>query len=152
MPQQQKRHYDLAIVGAGIVGLAHALIAGRRGLKTVVFERDEEPRGASALNFGMLWPIGQRPGKVLSRALRSMEIWRDLFDKAGVWNDPCGSLLLARREDELRTLQEFLEGSAEGGPVGGDGGGDGGGCEGVRRRDASARGLSRRRKAARSPG
>jgi FAD dependent oxidoreductase TIGR03364 len=113
MPQQRKRHYDLVIVGAGILGLAHALIAGRRGLKTAVFERDEEPSGASARNFGMLWPIGQRPGKVLNRALRSMEIWRDLFDEAGVWNDPCGSLLLARHEDELRTLQEFLEISAE---------------------------------------
>ena len=115
MPEQQKRHYDLVIVGAGIVGLAHALIAGRRGLKTAVFERDEEPRGASVLNFGMLWPIGQPPGKVLNRALRSMELWRDLFDDAGIWNDPCGSLLLARREDELRTLQEFLKISTEAG-------------------------------------
>ena len=33
MPEQRKRHYDLVIVGAGILGLAHALIAGRRGLK-----------------------------------------------------------------------------------------------------------------------
>ena len=115
MPEQRKRHYDLVIVGAGILGLAHALIAGRRGLKTAVFERDGEPSGASARNFGMLWPIGQRPGKVLNRALRSMELWRDLFDEAGVWNDPCGSLLLARHEDELRTLQEFLEISAEAG-------------------------------------
>ena len=115
MPEQRKRHYDLVIVGAGILGLAHALIAGRRGLKTAVFERDEEPLGASALNFGMLWPIGQPPGKMLNRALRSMELWRDLFDEAGIWNDPCGSLLLARREDELRTLQEFLEIATEAG-------------------------------------
>ena len=115
MPEQRKRHYDLVIVGAGILGLAHALIAGRRGLKTAVFERDEKPLGASALNFGMLWPIGQPPGKMLNRALRSMELWRDLFDEAGIWNDPCGSLLLARREDELRTLQEFLEIATEAG-------------------------------------
>jgi len=115
MPEQRKRHYDLVIVGAGILGLAHALIAGRRGLKTAVFERDEEPLGASALNFGMLWPIGQPPGKMLNRALRSMELWRDLFDEAGIWNDPCGSLLLARREDELHTLQEFLEIATEAG-------------------------------------
>ena len=101
MPEQRKRHYDLVIVGAGILGLAHALIAGRKGLKTAVFERDEEPLSASVLNFGMLWPIGQPPGKMLNRALRSMELWRDLFDEAGIWNDPCGSLLLARREDCL---------------------------------------------------
>ncbi len=30
-------HFDVAIVGAGICGLAHALAASRRGLKIAVF-------------------------------------------------------------------------------------------------------------------
>lgn len=33
--------YDLAIVGAGIVGLGHALAAAERGLRVVVVDRDE---------------------------------------------------------------------------------------------------------------
>ena len=37
---------DLAIVGAGIVGLAHAVEAVRRGLSVVVVERDERATGA----------------------------------------------------------------------------------------------------------
>lgn len=108
MPDLQKREYDLLIVGAGILGLAHAYIAGRRGLRTAVYERHDEPRGASVLNFGMLWPIGQNKGKMKARALRSMELWRELFAEAGIWNDPCGSLHLARNEDELEVLKEFL--------------------------------------------
>ena len=108
MPDSLKKHYDLAIVGGGIVGLAHALSAGRQGLSVAVFERHEKPRGASKLNFGMLWPIGQNPGEVRRRALRSLDIWQELFVEAGIWNDPCGSLLLARREEELAVLEEFL--------------------------------------------
>ena len=39
--------FDLAVVGAGIVGLAHALAAARAGLKVVVIERDLRASGAS---------------------------------------------------------------------------------------------------------
>ena len=37
--------YDLAIVGAGILGLGHALAATRRGLKVVVIDREAEAIG-----------------------------------------------------------------------------------------------------------
>ena len=107
MSHPNNKHYDLVIVGGGIVGLAHALLAARRGLCVAVFERNPKPRGASARNFGMLWPIGQPPGKIRERALCSMETWQQLFTEAGVWNDPCGSLLLARHADELAVLEEF---------------------------------------------
>ena len=38
--------YDLAVVGAGIVGLAHALAGARRGLRVVVIDRDARANGA----------------------------------------------------------------------------------------------------------
>ena len=101
MSNPNNKHYDLGIVGGGIVGLAHALSAARRGLCVAVFERHEKPSGASVQNFGMLWPIGQAPGKIRERALSSMETWQQLFTQAGVWNDPCGSLLLARHPDAV---------------------------------------------------
>ncbi len=53
------RHYDLAIVGGGIVGLGHAVAALRRGLTVAVLDRAPGPSGASVRNFGHLGVTGQ---------------------------------------------------------------------------------------------
>ena len=98
---------DLLVVGAGIVGLAHALEGARRGLKVVVCERDAKAQGASVRNFGMVLPIGQAPGRVHRRALRSRETWLETAPAAGIWHAETGSLHLAYRGDELRVLEEF---------------------------------------------
>jgi FAD dependent oxidoreductase TIGR03364 len=98
---------DVAIVGGGIVGLAHAWEAARRGLRVVLFERDIKAQCASIRNFGMVWPIGQAPGVTRDRALRSRQRWLELVERAGIWHDPCGSLHLAYRRDELAVLEEF---------------------------------------------
>ncbi|MFB2834879.1 TIGR03364 family FAD-dependent oxidoreductase [Floridanema evergladense] len=104
-----ENHADVAIIGAGIVGLAHALAAAKRGLKVVVFDRTPTAVGASIRNFGMVWPIGQPAGFLLDRALRSREIWLEVAAKAGFHADRSGSLHLAYRQDELDVLREFVE-------------------------------------------
>lgn len=102
-------HADLAIVGAGIVGLAHAYHAARRGWSVVVFERSLQAQGASIRNFGMLWPIGQAPGRAYRIASRSREIWSDVIEQAKLWHDSSGSLHVAYQTDEMAVLEEFNE-------------------------------------------
>jgi FAD dependent oxidoreductase TIGR03364 len=99
---------DIAIVGSGIVGMAHALAAAKQGHKVVVFERHPYCVGASIRNFGMVWPIGQPSGPLLKRALRSREIWLEVSTPAGFHVNPCGSLHLAYQPDELAVLEEFV--------------------------------------------
>lgn len=91
------------------MGLAHALAAAKRGLKVVVFERNLYAVGASIRNFGMIWPVGQPAGILYERALRAREIWTEVAPQAGIALDPCGSLHLAYRADEMDVLQEFVE-------------------------------------------
>ena len=98
---------DLAIVGAGIVGLAHAYHALKKGLKVVLFEREQFAVGASVRNFGMLWPIGQAPGEGLDLALRSREHWMAVCKEGKLWLNPSGSLHLAYHQDEWEVLKEF---------------------------------------------
>src|ERR1700749_1312793 len=76
--------YDLAIVGAGICGLAHALAGARRGKRVVVIDRDAQANGASIRNFGFITVTGQQAGEVWRRARRSRDIWAEVAGPAGI--------------------------------------------------------------------
>ncbi len=100
---------DLAIVGAGILGLAHAYAAAKAGKRVVVFERSPKACGASVRNFGMVWPIGQPAGELLQLALRSRNLWREMLTAAKLPFRDTGSLHLAYRDDEAAVVEEFAE-------------------------------------------
>jgi D-hydroxyproline dehydrogenase subunit beta len=101
------RTADVAVIGAGIVGLAWAWAAARRGRSVVVFERGRRAEMASVRNFGMVWPIGQPAGGLYHTALASRQLWLRLRAEAGVWVGECGSLHAVYEGDEQAVLEEF---------------------------------------------
>jgi len=73
-----EHRFDLAVVGAGIVGLAHALAAARRGLRVVVLDREAEAIGASLRNFGFVTVTGQAAVLELGER-RVVERWQGTY-------------------------------------------------------------------------
>lgn len=85
---------EIAIVGAGIIGLAHAYLAARAGKKVAVFERNPAALGASIRNLGMIWPIGQPHGPLHALAIRSRPVWLGVLQEAGLPFSPSGAFAL----------------------------------------------------------
>lgn len=98
--------FDVAIVGAGVVGLGHALAAIDRGLSVVVVDRAAEITGASIRNFGHACVTAQT-GQARAYAERSREIWLRVAAETGIWHRTAGAWLVARADDEATVLADF---------------------------------------------
>lgn len=98
---------DVIVVGAGIIGLAHALVAAKSGLKVVVFERNLTAIGASIANFGLLWPIGQTAGRMFDLAMKSRQLWLEVLQAANIPYKETGSLHVACHPEEAAVGREF---------------------------------------------
>ena len=96
---------DLCVVGAGMLGLAHALEARRRGLSVVAIEREQRAVGASVRNFGHLFFSSLGDGDDFDCALHSRERWLELGRTTGLEVRETGSVLVARADDELAVLE-----------------------------------------------
>ncbi|ROQ38258.1 FAD dependent oxidoreductase TIGR03364 [Frondihabitans sp. PhB188] len=106
MAKDFDRIVDVAIVGAGIVGLGHALAAVDRGLSVHVVDRTSRPNGSTIRNFGHAC-ISVQSGAAQVYADRSRQLWLRLRDEAGLWMRDGGGYVAARADDELRALSEF---------------------------------------------
>jgi FAD dependent oxidoreductase TIGR03364 len=101
--------YDLAVVGAGIVGLAHAYVSARLGKRVVVIERNGRANGASIRNFGFITVTGQPRGDSWRRALRSRDLWAELASSSGIAVDHTDLLLTMRRPESLSVAEAYLK-------------------------------------------
>jgi FAD dependent oxidoreductase TIGR03364 len=95
------------IVGAGVIGLTHAVTARDAGHSVTILERDGRALGASIRNFGTLWPIGCAFGPERDQALDGVRRWKEVAAAAGIWHSAKGSLSLAYREEAWSVLNEF---------------------------------------------
>jgi L-2-hydroxyglutarate oxidase LhgO len=104
------RVYDVAVVGAGVVGLAIARAYAQAGATVVVLERHPGPgREQSTHNSGVVHSGAfTRPGTL--RARLAVEGNRRMYDEAprlGVVVEACGTLAIARTDSDLPRLWEY---------------------------------------------
>jgi FAD dependent oxidoreductase TIGR03364 len=107
--------FDIAIVGAGIVGLGHALAALRHGLRVAVIDREARAAGASVRNFGFVTVTGQQEGITWRRARRARDVWAEVAPQAGIAVHQRGLLMVARRAEAMAVLEDFAAGPMGGG-------------------------------------
>jgi D-hydroxyproline dehydrogenase subunit beta len=100
--------FDLAVVGAGIVGLATALAGARRGLRVIVIDRDARAHGASVRNFGFVTVSGQERYTMWPRARRSRQVWQEVADAAGIPIVHRGVWLTVRLPESVALLKAFM--------------------------------------------
>jgi FAD dependent oxidoreductase TIGR03364 len=98
--------WDLVVVGAGILGTAHAYHAARRGWRVLLIERGDWPGEASVRNFGTLMPSALT-GDWRRRGLESVALYRELAAQAGFEFAASGSLYQAVTPVEAAILEEF---------------------------------------------
>lgn len=100
--------FDLAVVGSGVVGLAHAYWAVRAGKRVAVIERDARANGASIRNFGFITVTGQERGDSWSLARRTRDVWADIAPLAGIAVEHSGLYLTARSPEAVAVIEAFL--------------------------------------------
>jgi D-hydroxyproline dehydrogenase subunit beta len=105
-----EERYDVAIVGAGIVGLAHALAAARHGLRAIVIDREARASGASIRNFGFITVTGQSAGAIWQRARRARDVWAEIAPQAGIPIVHRSECVIAHSREALDVLEEFAAG------------------------------------------
>jgi FAD dependent oxidoreductase TIGR03364 len=103
-PDRERLEVDLCVVGAGIVGVAHAHEARRRGLSVALLDRDDRAVGASVRNFGHAF-FTAVADEDFDCSMRSRERWLELGRRAGLNVRRDGTLLVARAPDELDVIQ-----------------------------------------------
>ena len=103
------KNYDLLVVGAGIVGLAHAYEAQKRGLSVAIVEQNTRCTGASIRNFGFVTVSGQGAQDTWRRAVYSAQVWRELASLAEIKILHEGTWILCERPEAVEVAKAFLQ-------------------------------------------
>lgn len=101
-------HFDVVVVGGGVIGLSVALRSAQRGARVCVVDRGELGAGASRAAAGMLAPVSEADAserELLDLGLRSVALWPAFAAELGVELRSHGTLLIARDRDEAEWLE-----------------------------------------------
>jgi glycine/D-amino acid oxidase-like deaminating enzyme len=99
---------DVAIVGAGIIGMSTAWALARRGLRVAVFEKGTIAGEQSSRNWGWIRTVG-RDHAELPLSLHANALWREIQHTEDVGYRQTGLAYLAASEAEMVKHAGWLE-------------------------------------------
>ena len=109
---------DVAIVGAGVTGLASALAAAESGYSTCVLERHSRPgldtstHNSGVIHAGIYYPTGSLKARLCVDGRRLLYEFCERYD---VPHRKCGKLIVAHDEGEIAQLEALkIRGDANG--------------------------------------
>lgn len=106
--------YDLAVVGAGIVGLATAreLLNRRPGLRLAIIEKEsristhQSGHNSGVIHSGIYYAPGSLKARLCVAGAREMYAY---CERHGIPSERCGKVIVATDESELGRLQDLYE-------------------------------------------
>ncbi|MGH7844925.1 MAG: L-2-hydroxyglutarate oxidase [Candidatus Binatia bacterium] len=115
--------FDVTIVGAGIVGLATAMLLGKRHpqIKILVLEKEKKiAQHQSSHNSGVIHSgIYYKPGSVKAEAcVAGRRQLIQFLEENDIPYETCGKVIVATEEEELPRLEELLRRGEENGVPG----------------------------------
>src|SRR5947209_496878 len=111
-------HIDVAVIGAGVTGLASALSIAKRGRSVCVIERHPRPgldtstHNSGVIHGGMYYPAGTLKARLCIEGRRLLYAFCAEYQ---VPHARCGKIIVAHDDSELGQLQAIWErGTANG--------------------------------------
>jgi FAD dependent oxidoreductase TIGR03364 len=99
-------HFDLVIIGSGVLGTFHAYHASKLGKKVLLIEKDQYPINASARNFGQVVPSGMDK-EWFGFGMRGTELYKNIQAEFDISVRNNGSVYIASDTDEQRLIHEL---------------------------------------------
>ncbi|HWW88854.1 MAG TPA: NAD(P)/FAD-dependent oxidoreductase [Vicinamibacterales bacterium] len=109
---QDLSEIDVAVIGAGVTGLASARAIASRGLSVCVLERHPRPgldtstHNSGVIHAGIYYPAGTLKATL---SVEGRRLLYELCAEKGIPHSKCGKLVVARDERELDELEQLRQ-------------------------------------------
>jgi FAD dependent oxidoreductase TIGR03364 len=101
-------HFDLIVVGSGILGTAHAYHAAMLGKKVLLTEKDQYPVNATVRNFGQVVPSGMS-SDWFQYGVKGTAIYQQIQAEFDISARNNGSVYIASDQDEQQLIHELKQ-------------------------------------------
>ena len=98
---------EVVVIGGGIIGAATAYYLCKEGAEVMIIEAEDLAAGASGACDGFLSLQSKQLGSHLEMALESAKLFPSIAEdlNTNIEYNPCGGLMLATSEDQLKGLK-----------------------------------------------